>query len=369
MEKSSKPAKRLKIAAKKRTTTKGQAQPGNRPKKRKMRTGVSDEWGFFLGGESAVAGIMHYKPPRWTQEYEAMAVHQIVQRIVADIDELRARAYPTAPDEWAQKFAPARWKRYPFSYDLRLRNVIHETVAESLQPGLMARVRSPNGTVRDTAVKEYYGLLEKLLSQEPKSAAGALAFIGKQTAIYLENLYSKRPELMREVAAGCDLWPVNLGLKARTRKGVGKWALTRKDFAYRYIKGLNLNRACTSPTGHSGGAAEVSPITLAAESLYQKLLLLKASGFAFMEATSWAKKLLALPSPMTRGNSKRWWGLAKAYLYERWEKARDEFAPLERYLNLGPLDGQKYPYESRIKSRVIDDALKKSFQALAQPDL
>ena len=64
-----------------------------------------------------------------------------------------------------------------------------------------------------SAREEYQQLLEQFLESEPKRAANALAFIGKEAATYLEHLFVKRVALMREVAAKYDLWPVNLGIR------------------------------------------------------------------------------------------------------------------------------------------------------------
>ncbi|MDQ3255462.1 MAG: hypothetical protein M3R15_16455 [Acidobacteriota bacterium] len=245
---------------------------------------------------------MHYRPPRQAPEYQGMEVNQIVRRILNDIGELRARAYPTGWDEWARKFGPDDEQRFPITYDDRLRTVLKETVAESLCPGLMARVRSPNQLIREAALKEYEERLGKLLSDEPKAAARGLAFFGKEAALYLENLSARRPEMMRKVAADLDLWPVNLGLKTRASKtGEHRQTVTRKKFADGYIKQLRLNLACKSPTGHAGGAAEVSPFRLAAESLYQQLRLLRDSGsLAFERPTRWATTLFDLPPTMTK---------------------------------------------------------------------
>ena len=122
------------------------------------------------------------------------------------------------------------------------------------------------------------------------------------------------------------------------------------------------------PTGRRGGAEQTSPITLAAESLYTQLLLLKgANPGAFVENTQWARRLRALPVPMTRTTAARWWNAAKVLLYERWEGARAEFAPLEKHLGLQL--SSKFPYDSSIKTRVIDNALKEAFCSLARLDL
>ncbi|MEP6699531.1 MAG: hypothetical protein ABJB09_07365 [Verrucomicrobiota bacterium] len=317
-------------------------------RKRKAQTGVEKEWGFFLGGNDAVAGNMHCKMARWAEEYRDLEVYQIVTRIEHDIEELFAHAHQLKP------------------YEQFMRKTIIKGIADGAGEDLLRRLTSHYAPVRDDAWKEYGEHIKGMLEDEPKHAAGGLAFVGKQVALLLENLYVKRQKLMIQVAAECDLWPVNLGLE--TRQGVQQWALTRKNFADRYIKGLKLNRACRSPTGHAGGAAPMSPITLAAESLYCKLLLLQPTNpGAFVKNTQWARRLRALPSPMTNKNANKWWKIAKIYLEERWETAREEFARLERYLRLEL--SSKYPYESRIKSRVIDDALKKAFHALAKAEL
>ena len=74
---------------------------------------------------------------------------------------------------------------------------------------------------------------------------------------------------------------------------------------------------------------------------------------------------------MTERNSADWWKVAKLYLYERWEKAQKEFKPLVEHLGFKyPIElSTEAPYESVIKSRVIDNSLKDAFMALARPDL
>ncbi len=339
------------------------SQPKRGRNTRRAQTGVHEDFKFFLGGEAAVAGVMHYKPPRRAREYQGMEVHEIVRRIMNDIGELRARAYPSASDEWAQSGSTLE-RRLPITYKDRLRTVLKETVAESLCPGLMARVCSPDQVIREAALKEYNERLGKLVSDEPKAAASGLAFIGKEAALYLENLSAKRSALMRKVAADLDLWPVNLGLKTRASKtGEHRQTVTRKKFADGYIKGLGLNFTCKWPTGHAGGAAEVSPFKLAVESLYRLLLLLKHSGsLAFERPTPWATTLFDLPPAMTKSNASRWWGVAKVYLDEQWEKHRPKFEPLIKHRGLS--SSKKTP--SEIKSMVIDDSLKKAFLGLSR---
>lgn len=90
----------------------------------------------------------------------------------------------------------------------------------------------------------------------------------------------------------------------------------------------------------------------------------------FPKVTPWAKRF-AVAVPMTKRNSQDWWEVAKIYLYERWDKAQEEFKPLIRHLGFKyPIQlSSKTPYESNIKSRVIDNSLKDAFIALARPDL
>jgi hypothetical protein len=340
-----------------------------RAKEKRCETGIDKAMAhFFLGGESKIAGFMHYKPPRWTEEYEKMRVSDLVRRIQDDLGELQARAYPTYNDEWQQKFAPNYWQKFPITYEGRLRTVIHETIAESLCPGLMQRIRSKDDYVSRRALKEYARLAERLLAEEPKHAANALAFITKLTATYLENLFTKRSALMREVAAKYDLWPVNLGRRVRQIKGKRMYEVSRLAFARNYLIELELNSQCHFPSQHESGAQSVSPFRLAAEELYIKMLLLKRAPVSFPKVTPWAKRLFALRVPMTKDNSAGWWRVGKDYLYERWEKARVEFDPLIQYRGLENLS-HKTPYESNIKTRIIDNELKQAFDALAARDL
>jgi len=183
-----------------------------------IREGLDD---FFVGGEWKIAGFVHIKPPRWTEEYEKMKVVDLVRRIQDDLEELAARAYPNYYAEWAQKFAPNYWGEFPITYERRLRTVVHEGIAESLRPGLMQRIRSPSESERRRALAEYQRLVEQLLAQEPESAANRLAFIAKRATTYLENLFVKRGALMRKTAAKYDLWPVNLGLRFKRVRGRG----------------------------------------------------------------------------------------------------------------------------------------------------
>jgi hypothetical protein len=176
---------------------------------------------------------------------------------------------------------------------------------------------------------------------------------------------------MREVAAKYDLWPVNLGLWIKRVKGKSAPKVTRQAFARDYLTGLGLNLHCDFPSRHESGAESVSPFKLAAGELYIKMLLLKDDSVCFPKVTPWAKRLFSLKVPMTKSNSAKWWSVVKDYLYERWEKAQKEFKPLIKHLGFKyPIElNSETPYESNIKSRVINSSLKDAFLALARSDL
>jgi hypothetical protein len=331
-----------------------------RAKESRRETGIDGGMDrFFVGGESKIAGFMHYKQPRWTEEYKKMKVPDILRRIQDDLEELLARVYPTATNEWQ----PAA-----VGYESRLRRVISKGVVDELDHGLWKRINSRNQTVSRKACEEYLRLLPIFLNEEQKHAAKAFAFITKWAATYLENLFVKEGALMKEVARGQDLWPVNLGLSVRIVKGKPTFQLTRRAFARKYVTELELNSQCRFPSQHESGAQSVSPFKLAAEGLYIKMLLLKRAPAWFPKVTPWAKRLFTLQLPMTKDNSAGWWRVGKDYLYERWEKARVEFDPLIQHLGLENLSF-KTPYESNIKTRVIDNELKQAFEALATHDL
>jgi hypothetical protein len=322
---------------------------------------------FFVGGESKIAGFMDpYNRPRLTEEYEKMRVTDLVRRIRDDLRELLARAYPTSAEEWLQRIAPNYWQeRVGITYESRFLYRITKSVAEELCRGLWERIISRDKTVSCKALEEYQRLLPQFLKREPTHAAVEFAFIAKEAASYLEYLSNKRTALMKEIATKSDFWPVNLGLRVRIVKGKPVREITRLTFARNYLIELELNSRCDFPSAQVSG----SPFRLAAEELYTKMLMFK--GYYFPKGTPWLKRLFSLTLPMTKHNSQDWWGVAKIYLYERWDKAQEEFKPLIRHLGFKyPIQvSSKTPYESNIKSRVIDNSLKDAFIALARPDL
>jgi hypothetical protein len=350
-------------------------RPSHRDPSKKMKrslTGIEEGMDeFFVGGERRVAGFMHMLlRPRLTEEYEKMRVTHLARRIRNDLRELLARAYPTSTEEWHQRIAPNYSREsvgITYSYESRLFYRISQSVAEELCRGLWERIISQDKTVSWEALEEYHRLLPRFLEREPRHAAAEFSFIAKQAVSYLEYLSDKRGALMKEIAAKSDLWPVNLGLRARVVKGEPVCEIAGLAFARNYLIELGLNSQCDFPSAH--GSRAHSPFRLAAQDLYTKMLMLKDVWFP--KLTLWAKRLFALSVPMTKRNSADWWKVAKVYLYERWDKAQEEFKPLIEHLGFKYpiLLSSKTPYESNIKSRVIDNSLKDAFIALARPDL
>ena len=138
---------------------------------------------------------------------------------------------------------------------------------------------------------------------EPKHAANALAFIASWLTTYLENLFVKRPALMREVAAKYDLWPVNLGLSPKIIKGKRKHQVTRLGFARNYLTELELNSRCEFPSGHESGAQRASPFKLAAQDLYRTMLLEKDSHLKPGRHNAWSQRRLPLEFMDGLGNT------------------------------------------------------------------
>jgi hypothetical protein len=237
---------------------------------------------------------------------------------------------------------------------------------------LWNRIISPDKTTSRKAAKEYQRLLQQFLEKEPKEATSALVFLAQNAATYLEHIFAKRAQMIKEIAVTCDLWPVNLGLRAQMVKGRPVYKVTRQAFARNYLIKLGLNSFCEFPSWYESGAESVSPFRLAAKELHTTMLLLKdRPRDCFSKVTPWARRLFALAEPMTKANSTEWWSVAKDYLYERWDKAQKEFKPLITHLRFKyPIElSPKAPYESNIKSRVIDNGLKEAFIALARTDL
>ncbi len=308
-----KPARKGKRAAKCSTSSAASEREAQRisnhdaipqsPVKRDKRihTGLVDDWKFFLGGSSKIAGTMRCRQP-YINEYEQIESHQLSMRIIKDADELFSRAHGAKGDE---------------------------------------------GRV----------------------AAAQLAHTGVTIASYLEHLCFKRSQRMAEVAVHSNLWPVNVGLKRRRMKGQIKVSPTRTlRVVLTRLTELGLGELCEYPCKHETGAESISPVTLAAEDVLTQIIVIKKCGrIAFKQVTPWYDALMKLPLPMTISSFENWWKVTKMFLYERWEKAEHEFEPLKTHLGLEL--SNEYPYNSSIKSRIIDNALKEAMRGLAKRDL
>jgi hypothetical protein len=242
-----------------------------------------------------------------------------------------------------------------------------------LRAGLWEQIKSNDNNTSNKAHKEFLELLQKRTVAEPTHAARSLAFVTRQAATWLENLSVKRPTLIQEVAKESPLWPVNLGIGQKVRKGKNgkrsiQTVITRMNFAEKYLKKLGVNTNSTWLESSYSGAKPKSPFRFASESLYQDLLLMKQDPkFYFPKLTPWAKKLIALAEPMTTANADAWWRVAKGWLDEQWEVNHDCFKPLiasckhdGKPLKEAPLFG------SEVKSHIIDLRLKETFLALAK---
>lgn len=337
---------------------------------------------LFLGLDDEIKGFMHIKPPRHCPEYEQLSVAEITRRIQDDIKELVARACPAAGQEWATTFAQAWWRDWGVPHNKRVQR-IPEKLANELRRGLWEEINSTDSDTAKKAQEELKHLVDKYFEAEPKHAANALAFVTRQAATWLENLSVKRAELMREVARGLSLWPVNLGVKQREQTGKDgkkriRTVITRLAFAEKYLKGLGVNTNSQWPESAYSGAEERSPFHVAAVGLHRDLLLMKRNPKWYflkpekrgwvLNMTPWAQKLVALPEPMTTANAAKWWKVAKFWLDEQWEANCEVFNPLIASCNSKgkPLIAAPL-FDSEVKSRVIDLRLNEAFFALAQP--
>ena len=281
--------------------------PKRHKNKKASETGIKEGLDrFFLRGELKTAGFVQIKPPRWGDEHQQMGAGDLVRRIHDDLDELLARAYPSYVEEWYQRFAPNYWR----TYEGYLRRVVNKSVSEELCHGLWNRMISQDETTSRKAAKEYQRLLRQFLEKEPKEATNGLVFLTQRAATYLEHIFDKRASMIREIAVTYDLWPVNLGLRAKMVKGRPVYEVTRQAFARDYLIKLGLNSFCDFPSWYESGAESISPFRLAAKELYTKMLLLKERRkICFLKVTPWARRLFALAEPMTKANSTEWWSV------------------------------------------------------------
>lgn len=335
------------------------------------KTGTESK--LFIGLDYELQGFMHIQPPRYSPEYRKMSVAKITNRIREDINELLARAYPTYQEEWALKYARGWYEGMlaPLRQDrwLDVGSLLDKPQADELCPGLWERLCSTDYETQRKAKEELGGLWQQRENQETIRAANSLANLAVRASTWLENLSVKCPDLIQKVAREFVLWPVNLGLLRRVQKGKDgkrrvKMLLSRREFAERYLKKLDVNANSRWPNSNFTGAEEIFPFRLAAVRLHTDLLMMKqAPESSFPKLTPWAKKLIALPEPLTTANADAWWAVAKEWLDEQWDANRRQFLPLIRHLKL---DNDAYT-QSYVRKQVIDDSLKKAFKALATP--
>lgn len=327
------------------------SQPVAEPAIRR-KTGIQEKTGFLIGSDYVLKGWMPVPLP-YKYEYEKMTVPQITNRIREDLNELIARAYSARQkltDDTEQMLTwqcPDLPKQQIKIQAARTAEWIQNV--ERIQKEDVERIRK----VAKTPPKE--------AAEDEKRAAKSFAYIITHGATWLEYLFVRRNALMREVAEKNDLWPVNLGMKAKKVKGRVRNELTRREFARDYLIELGLNTKCSWPSHDCTGAEDKSPFWFAARELYTTLLQIKGNPkFYSVRDTKWKRNLMLLKEPMTKRTFLQWWKVAKVFLDEEWEINPECFEPLIQHLKIKP------GYDSEIKTRVIDQSLNKAFLALAR---
>lgn len=284
----------------------------------------------------------------------------ISQRIERDISELVARAYLLSVDRWTTETAR---REYHNARQFFNQFSGYESKDERLEG--------------EDALNERRELDAKQAGQ----AAHCLALVGQSAARWLEHLSRERLELLRAVAGKFATWPVNIGMGKAKR--TGQRDIQRVKIAGKYLRRLDLNSEPHWPETENPAADGVSPFCLAAEQLYGALRGIKSDPRSYFTTpppartavemvlfrnrpikfliSRWGKRLLALEEPMTKANASAWWSVAKVFLDELWGNQPAKFRPLIAHLKLGA----PYLTPSLVRSRVIDDSLKKAFKALS----
>ena len=200
---------------------------------------------------------------------------------------------------------------------------------------------------------------------EFENAAQDLAAVATAGASFLEDLArtDAKPDIIL-AAARKTTWPVNLRLGVKRKKGELCPTFESADKVKDYLISIRLGESPERILKHVQDP-EANPFKRAAEMLVQALLDWREKGMfrAGQWDNPWARELVSLDYPMTAANVGRWWAVAKLWMDEQWESNRDLFRPLIKHLKL---DNPQYT-ESMVKSRVIDDSLKKAFKALVAP--
>lgn len=315
------------------------------------KTGICEKTGFLTGSDYVLKGWMPVPLP-YKFEHEKMTVPQIASRIKEDLEELVARAYSARQrltDDTEQMLA---WQ-CPNLSTQEIKIKAAQTVewiqnVERIQKEDIARIRRIPKTLPIEA------------AEDEKRAAKSLAYIITHGATWLEYLFVRRNALMRDVAEKNDLWPVNLGLKAKKVKGRVRSELTRREFARDYLIEIGLNTKGIRPSYNYTGAEKKSPFWFAARELYSVLTRIKQNPEWYsMRDSKWKRDLLALKEPMTKRTFSRWWKVAKVFLDEEWKINPGCFEPLIQHLKI---KGK----QSVEKTRVIDQSMQDALLALAR---
>lgn len=316
----------------------------------RRKSGIREKTSFLLGSDYVLKGWMPVPRP-YKYEYEKMSVPQIAKRIREDLNELIARAYTDR-----QMFADGEEQRLT-GQNSNLSNLEIKKQAAQFAEWILNVERIQKENIEK--IRKISPTPSRETAEDEKRAAKSLAYIVKHGATCLEYLFVRRSALMREVAEKNDLWPVNLGLKAKKVNGRIRNELTRRRFASDYLTELGLNTKCNWPSHDCTGAEDKTPFWYAARELYTTLLQFKQHPEWYsIDATKWKKDLMALTEPMTKRTFPQWWKVAKVFLDEEWTISRENFKPLIQHLKI---KGK----QSVEKTRVVDQSLRDAFYALA----
>jgi hypothetical protein len=334
-------------------------------------TGIDPEEFVRLGWNRD--GSWFVKTPHRGNDYDQVSVGDLSWRIRSDIGELVARAYAIFEHQWQ---APDHWGNWA-------RDLIRSSKKEEInkiRPGLWKMLRSSN----ERTVRKARTVLVTALSQRCQAESTQAAEVVARLALFITDellsLTNERQSLLQKIAKQFESWPVNLGVKSKSKVKDGHTSivpiLTGVEWAKSYLFGLGVNLPQPIQPEKHDGISERSIFHHAADVLYRQLLRIKNSprcfflkpptkrkGWSF-KISAWGQRLISMSEPMTRGKSSdKWWALAKVLLDELWEERRETFKPLIRHLKFD--EGLHTP--SLVRKQVIDDSLKKAFKALAVP--
>lgn len=334
--------------AEKRTTVRRKPRP-------KIPEKVIRKFGDLLGNPQ--------RANRSTQQVDrlrdSLSSDMLAQRIMADIEVLARRA---SHAKKGQAAVPQPTAPHPPDYKLHL------------------MVEAPLTTIRDRWDRPH---LRYAIWFHRGLAALRLAEIGTDLARRLELLTDQQPQRMISVAHHMSEWPVNLRLEKADKNG--KRDLLGSEAAKLYLSALQLNALSFAPCDASPFAISLGvpkPARVAAERLVTYLCWLRghphkwlsintagASGgrIPIVDSSRWVRSLMKLKDPITNLNVSDWWKVAQDLLSEAWRLNPTAFKPLSDLRKAWAYpDGIESAYtSSNLRSRVINDDLKKAFCSLA----